>query len=318
MSETGNIRFTIVDGRRQPLSANTQVLVRLLNGAQTINPVWATGGDITMSEIAFTDTGQDSYNVFAHANGYNDAVSPLRVPIKPGATSDVALLAIPKNGRFHFQPWAQFQTVDAGILKVVTNGATGDAGRRYEDTAESQPMALGALLNLATAIRDIPLGGEKSALDKYYWEVIWDLLAPDRFFAWVDARLADEIKALADLHAFSTETDSAFWHKGFPGRIDPATRSWKQTRFDVTNVQLTFHETTRSTRNDSDGNPVDCVVVEPDIDLYKDLLAHGLTEVASNAITDGKTDPRTVYAMRWMVTRQEPDVAEFSPPVTIE
>jgi hypothetical protein len=318
MPDTGNIHFTIVDGRRQPLSANTQILIRLLNGAQTINPQWATGGDILVKGMPFLDAGNDAYNVFVHANGYNDSVTPYRVQIAPGATAEVALLATPAQGQFHFQPWQTFQNVDARILRLVTNGAAGNAAQRYADNIEGHPMEMGALLNLATAIRDIPLDDNTSPLDNYYWEVIWDLLAPDRFYAWVDARLADRIATLADLHAFAPENDPAFWHKGFPGRIDPATRSWKQTRFDVTNVQLTFHETTRQRLPGLDGNPVDCVVIEPDIDLYKDLLSHGLIEVIPNVLTNGKTDPRTVYAMRWMATRQEHGVPEFDPPVTIE
>jgi hypothetical protein len=59
-------------------------------------------------------------------------------------------------------------------------------------------------------------------------------------------------------------------------------------------------------------------VVEPDIDLYKDLVAHGLTEVIPNLATGGKTDPRLVYSMRWMATREETGVPEFDPPFTIE
>ncbi len=35
-------------------------------------------------------------------------------------------------------------------------------------------------------------------------------------------------------------------------------------------------------------------------------------------ITGGKTDPRLVYAMRWMATRQEEGVVEFDPPCTLE
>jgi hypothetical protein len=208
--------------------------------------------------------------------------------------------------------------MDPRIRNLVTNGAPGDPAGRYSETVEGSRMQLGALLNLATAIRDIPLDDGTSPLDNYYWEVIWDLLAPDRFWAWVDSRLADRIQDLAALHAFSAESDPAGWHPGVPGRIDPATRSWKQTRFDVTNVQLTFHETTRQTLTGQDGNPVECVVVEPDIDLYKDLLSHGLAEVVPNALTGGKTDPRTVYGMRWMATRQEHGVPEFDPPTTIE
>jgi hypothetical protein len=40
--------------------------------------------------------------------------------------------------------------------------------------------------------------------------------------------------------------------------------------------------------------------------------------VIPNLISGKKTDPRLVYAMRWMVTRQEQGVPEFNPPVTIE
>jgi hypothetical protein len=283
-----------------------------------MNPMWATGGDITVSGIPLMDTGNDAYNVYASINGFSDVVTPNRVPLIRNGTAEVALLAVPQNGQFHFLPWSQFAQVDTRILKLVTNGAPGDPAQRYSDTVESSPMQLGALLDLATAIRDIPLDDKTSPLDNYYWEVIWDLLAPDRFWAWVDARLAGRIKALADIHAFAPESDVAHWHPGVPGRIDPATRSWKQTRFDVANVQLTFHETTRGPRPDQNGNPVDCVVVEPDIDLYKDLLAHGLLEVVPNLFTNGKTDPRTVYAMRWMATRQEQGVPEFDPPTTIQ
>jgi hypothetical protein len=95
--------------------------------------------------------------------------------------------------------------------------------------------------------------------------------------------------------------------------VDPATRSWKQTRFDVSNVQLTFHETTKKKLNG-----VDCVVIEPDIDLFKDLLAHGLFEVLPNAISGGKTNPLAVYSMRWMASRQEHGVPPFDPPVSVE
>jgi hypothetical protein len=318
MPDTGNIHFTIVDGRRQLLSSNTQVLVRLLNGATPVPAKWATGGDITISDIPFADTGNDAYNVFVHASSFEDTVTPYRVPLVRNGTVDVGLLATPVKGQFHFQPWQEFEQVDPRILRLVSNGAPGNPAQRYSDTLETRPMELGALLVLATAIRDIPLDDHTSPLDNYYWQVIWDLLAPDRFWAWVDARLADRIKDLSDLHAFAPEADPAFWHKGIPGRIDPATRSWKQTRFDVTNVQLTFHEATRQSLPGPGGSPVDCVIVEPDIDLYKELLSHGLTEVIPNLVTDGKTDPRTVYSMRWMATRQEHGVPEFDPPVTVE
>jgi Protein of unknown function (DUF3489) len=157
MPDTGSIHFTIIDGRRKPLSTTTQVLVRLLNGAQQIDPKWATGGDITVSGIPFTDTGNDAYNVFAHVSGYNDAVTPDRVRLLRNGTVEVALLAVPNNGRFHFPPWEQFKQVDSRIVRLVMNGALADPAGRYSESVEASPMKVGALLNLATAIRDIPL-----------------------------------------------------------------------------------------------------------------------------------------------------------------
>jgi hypothetical protein len=313
MPDTSSIHLTIVDGRRQPLPAGTDVLIRLLNGAKTIPPIWSKGGDVTINDIPFTDTGNDAYNVFVHAKGYDDAVTPNRVPLIAGRTTDAALMATPKGAKFHFLPWNELIKADARIVNLVKNG-TDDPARRYSETMESSNRPLGALLDLATAIRDIPLADGGSPLDDtYYWQVMWDQLAPDRLWAWVDARLADQIKKLADLNAFGEEPDSAHWHPGIPGVVDPATRSWKQTRFDVSNVQLTFHETTKKKLNG-----VDCVVIEPDIDLFKDLLAHGLFEVLPNAISGGKTNPLAVYSMRWMASRQEHGVPPFDPPVSVE
>jgi len=68
----------------------------------------------------------------------------------------------------------------------------------------------------------------------------------------------------------------------------------------------------------ADGSDVACVIVEPDIDYYKDLIAHGLLEVLPHLATGGKTDPRQAYSLRWMATRLEGVQPDFEPPVTIE
>src|SRR5579884_1569791 len=157
MSDSGNIRINILDGRRQHIPDSTQVLVRLLNGAAPVPSQWATGGDITIRGIPFANNGNDAYNVFAHINGFQDAVTPNRVPVIRDGTTPVSLLAIPDDGQFHFLPWNELQQIDPSILKLVTTGATGGPATRYADAVEAHPMELGALLNLATAIRDIPL-----------------------------------------------------------------------------------------------------------------------------------------------------------------
>jgi len=90
-----------------------------------------------------------------------------------------------------------------------------------------------------------------------------------------------------------------------------ATHSWKQIQFGEANVQLTFHE------NDTqriDG--VDCVMLEPDIDYYRDPLAHTILEVIPNGLTHTLTDPVEVYVLRWMAGRMA-GVPEFAPLYTM-
>ncbi len=112
-------------------------------------------------------------------------------------------------------------------------------------------------------------------------------------------------------HGFSQEPNPQAWgHAG-------ATESYKQTQFDVANVQLTFHGTDTAILTDDHNNEIPCVKIEPDIDYYKDVAAHGLLEVIPNWLTKGLTDPKVVYALRWMATRRE-GLPEFDPLYTIE
>jgi hypothetical protein len=257
----------------------------------------------------------DWYTIIVYADGFQDGgLYPVR--LKQGTLIDCYVMLAPGHGNFQFSTIEQIQG-DAKLYQLVANGATGDVATRFHTAIENQPMEVGALLTIGTAIRDIPLADQTSPLD-CYWEVIWDLLMQDRFWAWVDARLADKIKALADLHSFAEEQDAAHWHPGIPGRVEAATRSWKQTRFDVTNVQLTFHETNTKQIQKPDGSTVECVIVEPDIDYYKDLLSHGLLEVLPNLLSGGKTDPRQDYTMRWMATKLEGVQPDFAPPCTVD
>jgi hypothetical protein len=83
-------------------------------------------------------------------------------------------------------------------------------------------------------------------------------------------------------------------------------------QFGEANVQLTFHEDQKAV---IDG--VACVLVEPDIDYYKDLLAHALLEVLPNKLTGGLTIPVEVYVLRWIAGRHA-GVPEFNPPYILD
>jgi hypothetical protein len=154
------------------------------------------------------------------------------------------------------------------------------------------------LLTISTAAQNLLLPDGSSPLDDMK-ALIWDdSLAQDRFFAWADARLVEKIKTAPH---FDEEKNPGIFHKG-------ATCSYKQTQFDVANLQLTFHENRTRTIGG-----VACVVVEPDIDYYRDIPAHALFEVVPSAITGELTDPTEAYALRWMAAR-EADQPEFDPP----
>jgi hypothetical protein len=312
---TGTIRLNIVDGTRQSVRNDLGSLVRVLDGRKRqVATQWVNGPTIPIVGLPYHDSPDDWYTIIVHADGYEDAgIYPVR--LQAGRLIDAYVMLLPKNGNFHFAPIQELQA-DARLYQLIANGAPGDVAIRYHTTQESQPFQLGALLIIGTAIRDIPMANQGSPLD-LYWEVIWDLNMQDRYWAWVDARLADQIASLASLHSFAEEKDAAHWHPGILGRVLPATRSWKQTRFDVSNVQLTFHEQNSKTIQQPDGSSVSCVILEPDIDYYRDLIAHGLLEVMPNLLTGGKTDPRQDYSLRWMATKLEGVQPDFNPPITI-
>jgi hypothetical protein len=311
---TGTIRLHIVDGTRQAIASSTKLLLRVLDGTkQQVISRWVSGSTIEIPDLPIRDNFYDLYTVFVHADGYCDAGLYPVIP-RASRTLDAYAMLLPQAGTFRFPPIAAIQA-DSLLYGLIANGVSNPANR-YQDAINNTPIPLGALLTIGTVIRDLPLDDSSSPL-KYYWETIWDLLAPDRFWAWVDVGLAGRIAALASIHSMAEEDDAAGFHPRIPGRVQPATRSWKQVRFDVSNLQLTFHENDKQTCRKPDGSPVECVIVEPDIDYYKDLGAHGLLEVLPNALENKKTDPRQDYSLRWMATKLEGVQPDFAPPITI-
>jgi hypothetical protein len=193
------------------------------------------------------------------------------------------------------------------VLPLDANGATDDAAAARYSALEEQGAILACLLNITTAMQQINLP-QKTALE-YLKRIIWEeqgrfAMGQDRFFAWADPKLIDQIELAKQQTPETFENAPADLHPG-------ATRSYKQIQFGEANVQLTFHE---NNRLDVDG--VSCVMVEPDIDYFKDPGAHLLLEVAVNAF-GSITDPRAVYALRWIAGRRA-GIPEFEPLYTIQ
>lgn len=189
------------------------------------------------------------------------------------------------------------------FLGSDVDNATGAA--RYDNLLDQTPKSLACLLNISEAMSQIALS-QGTPLD-YIKQLRWDAPyapAQDRFYAWCDSRLIDQVKNAAAAGEFAVENNPGLFHPG-------ATSSWKQIQFGEANVQLTFHE------NDTMIiGGVDCVMVEPDIDYYQDLAAHALLEVIANALTHSLTDPTEVYVLRWIAGRTA-GIPEFAPIYTI-
>jgi hypothetical protein len=148
----------------------------------------------------------------------------------------------------------------------------------------------------------LPHGGPLDYLKRLFWE--GGSIKQDRFFAFADIALLDEVKQAATQGEFSPEPLPDFFHPG-------ATSSYKQNQFGEANLQLTFHEHVVDVIED-----VNCMKVEADIDYYKDPLAHALLEVIPNHF-HGPTDPVAAYVLRWIAGRHA-GMPEFDPPYTIE
>src|SRR5262249_167599 len=154
-------------------------------------------------------------------------------------------------------------------------------------------------LNITTAMAqtNLPQGTPL----QYIKEIVWDRIAQDRFFAFADPALIGQLKQAVVQHTFVPAPDT----------LHPvATSSYKHVQFGGADLQLTLHE---NDRTEIDGQT--CVLVEPDIDYYKDLGAHFILEVLVNAFGN-LTDPKVVYVLRWIAGRHA-GIPEFDPLYTI-
>jgi hypothetical protein len=296
-----SLQIRVFDGTRSPFPEDRDVLYRVIDANQKQIVQVERQTSVLNCLFDFHDNFMDNYTVVAFSEGYKQAgFTP--VALSPSAPSTLDLMLIPKDGHPNFAD-ATWDWVKVNLPFLAQGVSNADGKTRYEDLLESKPLSLAALLNITTAMKDIQLS-VGSPLD-YLRQLKWDdSLAQDRFFAYCDPKLLEQVKVAAAQGEFAPETDSAFFHPG-------ATASWKQIQFGEANVQLTFHE------NDIKAiDGLNCIAVEPDIDYFKDLGAHALLEVLPNALCHGLTNPEEVYVLRWIAGRHA-GVAEFNPPYTI-
>lgn len=297
------LQLRVFDGTRQLFSAPAQFLVTITDGNRTQQVRdYYQANDITF-DLPFFDNFGDNYTVVVWAKGYEQAgFTPVTLSDQYLKTLDIMLIPDKPGFSFVDARWDPARVLYPFLGSDVDN-ATGAA--RYDNLLDQTPKSLACLLNISEAMSQIALS-QGTPLD-YIKQLRWDAPyapAQDRFYAWCDSRLIDQVKNAAAAGEFAVENNPGLFHPG-------ATSSWKQIQFGEANVQLTFHE------NDTMiVGGVDCVMVEPDIDYYQDLAAHALLEVIANALTHSLTDPTEVYVLRWIAGRTA-GIPEFAPIYTI-
>jgi hypothetical protein len=297
------LQLRIFDGTRQLFAAPAKFLVTITDGNQTQHVRdYYDANDITF-DLPFFDNLGDRYSVVVWAQGYKQA-GFVPVLLSDQYLKILDIMLIPDDPGFSFADarWAAVKSRYPFLGGDVDDAA---AATRYGNFMDRTENALACLLNLGEAMSQISLS-QGTPLD-YIKLLRWDAPyapAQDRFFAWSDVRLIDQVKIAAAAKEFAVENNPGLFHPG-------ATSSWKQILFGEANVQLTFHENEKL----SIGG-INCVMVEPDIDYYQDLGAHALLEVIPNALTHSLTNPTEVYVLRWIAGRTA-GIPEFAPMYTI-
>lgn len=297
---SATIALTVCDGTRSEIDPSVELLVRILDGTQQELHSGFHNGPRIPFEVPFHDNMADRYTVIVSADHYRQAgLTP--ITISAGDRRPVDLMLLPKPYRYDFTDWSDLPTPFAALLNRGITAS--DAEARYMEMVGDRPQALASLFNIFTATSSIILG-HGTVMD-YFEQLIWDeSMAQDRFFAFADQDLVGEVKEATKLGKFVSELNPGILHPG-------ATSSFKQVQFGEANVQLTFHEGDTETIG---GTP--CVKVEPDIDYYRDVVAHSLLEVVPGMVGGKLTDPSTAYVLRWIAGRFA-GVPEFNPPFKI-
>lgn len=309
--KTAEMTINVFGGNRQRLPKGTRILLNIRDGNQQIvslpNNGLMDGPSVAVTGLPFHDNFGDNYTVLAAADGYQQTgFSP--VIINPSHPTVLDLMLLRKDSSFNFSS-ASLNAIGEmrpklGKLLAAGVASQAEAQTRYADLMEQRPPVLACLLNIAAALEQIhlPVGTPED----YLRELIWDnTMAQDRLFGWADPAIINQIIQATKEGEFAPEVGPALF---LPG----VTRSYKQIQFGEADIEILLHD------NDHriiDGT--DCIKLEIDMDYYKDLQAHTLLEVATNARTAALTDPRQVYVLRWMAGRH-PGVPNFDPLYTLE
>lgn len=312
MSSTAEIQLNVVDGTRQPIASDINLLVTVQDGnpdRKEANIKRTFNSPLLPFEVPFYNNYWDNYTVIVSASGFWQAgFKPVK--IDKGILQKIDIMLIPSKSSFNFDEasWDNLRSHHPKVFNLLSSDSSGNpdggAKNRYEQL-KKDGLPLAGFLNLTTALEAAHLLQGNPL--QYFKSIAWEDkgIAQDRFFGWADPELVKQVASAAAQGTFKKQTSiDLLEHPG-------STQSYKQKEFGEANLQITFHEQNRKAVGDTNW-----VLVEIDMDYYQDLLAHIFLEVLPNKI-NGLTDPRWVYVLRWIAGNHagKPD---FAPPYTIE
>jgi hypothetical protein len=320
---TGEILINVVDGRRKAFDPARRLLVTARDGRQrNVFREFVNGNAIHLKNLEVRDNLDDRYTVLVSTKGHADAgFTP--VTVTAGGPQVLDLMMLPRAAAFEFAPFEDIVARE-DLHTFLCGDKPTEARALYDGLRSGNKSALACLLNITTALEQVRLapaeGLDQNPLRSF--KALRSAPEQDRIFAWADARLPGQIlatlEATRDRDPAARErartftrfvTAPAFLHPG-------AKNSYKQTDFGEGNVQLSIHD-----GETAEVNGIKCVVIEADIDYFRDSGAHILLEVFPNKLKSrilGKqsaqslTDPRSVYGLRWIAGQRLG--REFTPP----
>ncbi|HKR60090.1 MAG TPA: hypothetical protein VJS64_10155 [Pyrinomonadaceae bacterium] len=306
MPDKAKINLNVYNGSRRLIDDDISLLIKIRDGMHKVHFDVVREGPQHSFSVPFNNNMADNYIVVISADDHLQAgFHPVKVLKNQSTVLDLMLL--PKHAGFDFTEarWENLEANNPLVFDMISSGASAaNARARYEKFMAEQPGSLAAFFNVTTAARDVNLPN-KTALE-YFKQIIWDeeRMGQDRFFVFADAEMVNQVKQAAQQGEFQPQGGLDINHPG-------ATCSFKQKQFGEANIQFSFHENTKKTIGGTN-----CVKLEVDMDYFKSLIAHALLEVLPNKVSNGKTDPRKIYLLRWIAGRRA-GVPEFDPPYFI-
>ena len=278
---TGTFLLSVFDGARQLLPVGKRLRFRLQDGAQKKQyDGFQKKPRVKINDLPFSNSRIDGYAVVVTGGGYEQTgLHPLK--LVENTVTKVDLMTLKKRAKLRLEPalWRNLsKSHPAWTTYLQADREEDAAARRHDRWRDTRPEHLAAFLNFAEALSDLKFRDDDAF--SYFKQPAANHLTKDfkrdRCFAFADPKLVEQIEDAVGKGTFVGANASL--HPG-------ATRSFKEVRFGVANVQITLHENDRKRIKGTN-----CIKVEVDIDYFRDVGAHALLEVIPNKF-GGVTDP---------------------------